>query len=121
LKRSKNSLLNLESELNEADLIDLLSDANTTSEDADDDNQENEDLNKASSSSSNSKALREHFDMLAKGADFFREIDPSPDLAQKFHREHTQLIKNLYEELYKKLINNQKQPLIKRKLHRLME
>jgi hypothetical protein len=69
--------LTVESELNEADLIDLLSDANTTSEDADDDNQENEDLNKASSSSSNSKALLEHLDMLAKGADFLREIDPS--------------------------------------------
>jgi rubrerythrin len=49
--------------------------------------------------------------MLAKGADFLREIDPSPDLGQKFHREHTQLIKR-YEELYKKLTNNQKQPLI---------
>jgi hypothetical protein len=65
-----------------------------------DDNQENEDLNKASSSSSNSKALLEHLDMLAKGADFLREIDPSPDLGQKFHREHTQLIKR-YEELLK--------------------
>jgi hypothetical protein len=92
--------LTVESELNEADLIDLLSEAkNTTSEDADDDNQENEDLNKASSSSSNSKALREHLDMLAKGADFLREIDPSPDLGlQKFHRERTQLMKR-YEEL----------------------
>jgi hypothetical protein len=88
-----------------------LSDANTTSEDADDDNQNNEDLNKASSSSSNSKALREHLDMLAICADFFREIDPSPDLGQKFHRDYTQLIKR-YEELYKELINNQKQPLI---------
>jgi hypothetical protein len=54
--------LTVESKLNEADLIDLLSDANTTSNDADDDNQENVDLNKASSSSSNSKALLEHLD-----------------------------------------------------------
>jgi uncharacterized membrane protein YgaE (UPF0421/DUF939 family) len=89
--------LTVESELNEADLIDLLSDANTTSEDADADNQENEYLNKASSSSSNSKALRDHLDMLAKGADFLGEIDLSPDLRQKFHRKHTQLIKTKTE------------------------
>jgi hypothetical protein len=55
--------------------------------------------------------VREHLDMLAKDADFFREVDPSLERGQKFHREHTQLIKR-YEELYKKLINNQKQPLI---------
>jgi hypothetical protein len=94
--------LTVESKLNEADLIDFLSDANTNSEDADDDNQENEDLNKASPSSSNSKALREHLDMLAKGADFLPEIDPSPDRGQKFHRGM---------KGFKKLINNQK-PLI---------
>jgi hypothetical protein len=87
--------LTVESKLNEADLIDFLSDANTTSEDADDDNQETEDLNKASSSSSNSKALHAHLDMLAKGANFLRKIDPLPDLRQKFHS-----------------LNNQKQPLI---------
>jgi hypothetical protein len=40
--------LTVESELNESDLIDLLSDANTTSKNADADNQENENLNKAS-------------------------------------------------------------------------
>jgi hypothetical protein len=74
--------LTVESELNEADLIDLLTDVNSNAN-ADEDDIENE--APCVSVSFNSKAIGEHLTMATKVANFFLENDPSPELGQKFH------------------------------------
>jgi hypothetical protein len=99
----------VESELNEADLIDLLTDANSNA-DPDEDDIENE--APSATTSFNSKAIGEHLTMATKAAHFFLENDPSPELGQKFHREFTQIITWWYKEIHNNLTKNKKQPLI---------
>jgi hypothetical protein len=96
--------LTVELELNEADLIDLLTDANSNA-DLDEDDIENE--APSATTSFNSKAIGELLTMATivnfkSSKVFFR---------QKFHREFTQIITR-YKEIHNNLTKNKKQPLI---------
>jgi hypothetical protein len=100
--------LTVESELNEADLIDLLTDA---SPNVDPDEKDIENEAPSATTSFNSKAIGEHLTMVTKATNFCLENDPSPELGQKFHREFTQIITR-YKEIHNNLTKSKKQPLI---------
>jgi hypothetical protein len=100
--------ITVESELNEADLIDLVSDANSNA-DPDEDYIKNE--APSATTSFISKAIGEHLPMATKAANFFLENDLSPELEQTFHREFTHIITR-YKEIHNNLTKIMKQPLI---------